>query len=602
MMRKISSKLIFILSITIWGSSIVFAQSKSAPPVPEWSEHAIWYQIFPERFRDGDKTNEPTAKRISAPVGWKITPWTSDWYQRADWEQRVGPSFYNFVNDRRYGGDLQGVLDELDYLKKLGINAIYFNPVQDAVSLHKYDASYYHHIDRFFGPDPQGDAQMMKNEDSSDPDKWVWTSADKMFLKVIKEAHKRGIKVIIDGVFNHTGTDFWAFRDLKKNQQKSKFKDWYEVTSFDNPATPDTNEFDYKGWWGYKSLPVWKKENGTIVAPVRKIIFADTRRWMDPNGDGDPSDGIDGWRLDVAEEIGHHFWDQWHALVRKINPNAFTSAEIWNRNAIHYINSKEFTAVMNYRFTRAVSNFFITQNYSASQLDTSLSNIRADYPWKVNLAMMNLMDSHDTERLASQIVNADHAFKEKSKAYQGYDVWAPDLRERKIQKLIALFQFTYVGSPMIYYGDEAGMWGADDPGDRKPMIWPDMTYETEINEPFSRNRPRDSVYFHQDLFNWYQKLARIRSNHEVFNTGQFKTIYTNNEQKVFAFARYNNKGKLAFVIINRGDRPASLTISSNLLGRRTRSLTDQLKEKKIKVTKRSFKVDLPPLMASILAN
>jgi len=601
-MKKIVVNLIFGVIILIIGSGYCRAQIKSAPPVPEWSKHAIWYQIFPERFRDGDKNNEPTAKRIGAPKGWTISTWTGDWYQRVAWEQRVGPGFYDFVNYRRYGGDLQGVIDELDYLKKLGVNAIYFNPVQDAVSLHKYDASYYHHVDRFFGPDPKGDAEMMKNEDSSDPSKWVWTSADKMFLKLIKEAHNRGMKVIIDGVFNHTGTDFWAFRDLVKNQQHSKFKNWYEVTSFDNPATPDTNEFNYKGWWGYKGLPVWTKKNGNIIEPVREIIFADTRRWMDPNGDGDPSDGIDGWRLDVAEEIGHNFWDQWHALVRKINPNAFTSAEIWSRNAVNYINSKEFTAVMNYRFTRRVSKFFITQKYTASQLDTSLANVRADYPWVDNLAMMNLMDSHDTERLASQIVNSDHAFKEKSKAYQGYDVRAPNAGERKIQKMIALFQFTYVGSPMIYYGDEAGMWGADDPDDRKPMVWPDMKYKTEVNDPLSRPRPRDSVYFHQNLFNWYQKLARIRSENEVFNTGLYKTVYTNDKNKIIAFARYNKKGNIAFVLINRGDKSEAVTVSTGLLKRSSRHLKSLLDDGNVEVKKRSFTVNLPPLSAKILAN
>jgi cyclomaltodextrinase len=590
-MKNFVVNLIFYGIILILGSNYCHAQTKSAPPVPEWSKHAIWYQIFPERFRDGDKNNEPTAQRIGAPKGWTISPWTGDWYQRAAWEQRVGPGFYDFVNYRRYGGDLQGVIDKLDYLKKLGVNAIYLNPVQDAVSLHKYDASYYHHVDRFFGPDPKGDAEMMKNEDSADPSKWVWTSADKLFVKLIK-----------DGVFNHTGTDFWAFRDLVKNQQYSKFKNWYEVTSFDNPATPDTNEFDYNGWWGYKGLPVWTKKNGNIIEPVRKIIFADTRRWMDPNGDGDPSDGIDGWRLDVAEEIGHNFWDQWHVLVRKLNTNAFTSAEIWSRNAVHYINSKEFTAVMNYRFTRRVSKFFITQKYTASQLDTSLANVRADYPWADNLAMMNLMDSHDTERLSSQIVNSDHAFKEKSKGYQGYNFRAPNARERQIQKLIALFQFTYVGSPMIYYGDEAGMWGADDPDDRKPMVWPDMKYKKEVNDPLSRPRPRDSVYFHQGIFNWYQKLASIRSENEVFNTGLYKTVYTNDRNKIIAFARYDKNGNIAFVLINRGEKSKAITVSTGLLKRNTRQLRSLLDGGNVKVKKRSFVVILPKLSAKILAN
>ncbi len=600
-MKKIFNSCLFIFCVVFFAIPTAKAQ-KAGPPVPEWSKHAIWYQIFPERFRNGDTTNDPTAAHIRAPKGWEITSWTSDWYQRAAWEQRVGSQFQNFVNDRRYGGDLQGVLDELDYLKKLGVTAIYFNPVQDAVSLHKYDASYYHHIDRFFGPDPKGDAELMAHEDNADPSKWVWTSADKLFLKLIKEAHNSGMKVIIDGVFNHTGTDFWAFKDVVKNQQNSKYKDWYDVTSFDNPATPDTNEFNYKGWWGYKSLPVWKKENGTIVAPVRNIIFADTRRWMDPNGDGDTSDGIDGWRLDVAEEIGHRFWDQWHALVRKINPNAYTSAEIWNRNAIHYVTPSEFTAVMNYRLTRRISEFFITQKFTATQFDTSIARVRDDYSWNSDLAMMNLMDSHDTERLASQIVNSDHAFKEKSKSWERYNVREPNAKERQIQKLIAAFQFTYVGAPMVYYGDEAGMWGADDPGDRKPMIWPDLTYQDEVNDPLSRPRPRDKVAFNKDLFHWYQKLAHIRQSVGVLNTGQYKTIYTDDAHKIFGFARFDNNGHIAFAIFNRGNGSQSLTIDTGFLKRDPKWVTNKLNGEKISIKKKKLKVDLPGTSVLILAN
>jgi glycosidase len=231
-----------------------------------------------------------------------------------------------------------------------------------------------------------------------------------------------------------------------------------------------------------------------------------------------------------------------------------------------------------------------------------LANVRADYPWVANLAMMNLMDSHDTERLSSQIVNSDHAFKENSKAYQGYDVRAPNDKEWHIQKLIALFQFTYVGSPMIYYGDETGMWGADDPDDRKPMVWPDMKYKTEVNDPLSRPRPRDSVYFHQDIFNWYHKLARIRSENEVFNTGLYKTVYTNDKNKIIAFARYNKKGNIAFVLINRGEKSETITVSTGLLKRNTRHLKSLLEYGNVKVKKRSFTVNIPPLSAKILVN
>jgi len=585
----------------LWGGvSNGFAQSVSS--VPQWARDAVWYQIFPERFHNGDTSNDPTPEHIHAPAGWKISPWTGDWYQRAAWEQRVGPGFYNFVFDRRYGGDMQGIIDELDYLKDLGVTAIYLNPVQDAVSLHKYDASYYHHMDRFFGPNPKEDEALMAKENNADPSKWVWTSADSLFLKLVKEVHKRGMKVIIDGVFNHTGTDFWAFKDLVKNQQNSPYKNWYIVKSFDDPSTPDTNEFDYEGWWGYKGLPVWRKENGTIVKPVRDIIFADTRRWMDPNGDGDPSDGIDGWRLDVAEEIGHNFWKEWHKLVRSINPNAYTTAEIWSRNAIHYVKPDEFSAVMNYRFTRAVHHFFIQQNYTATQLDTTLTHIRNDYSTAANEGMMNLMDSHDTERLASMIVNKTHDFKEKSHVSDGFKVRKPNAQEREVQKMIALFQFTYVGSPMVYYGDEAGMWGADDPDDRKPMVWPDMTYDDEINQPFSKPRPRDAVSFDSTLFNWYKMLAHVRDNNPVLGTGAYKTIKVDDQNKVFCFARYDKHGKVMYVLINRGDKNQEISISTNILGRKYqyKNFHDVIDNKKVSGKEGIVTLTLPAVSGRIL--
>lgn len=222
--------------------------------VPDWAADAVWYQIFPERFWNGDPTNDPTRELLEyppalpeAPPSWRISPWTGDWYARDDWEREMGDDFYESyaVFHRRYGGDLQGVIDRLDYLQELGITAIYFNPVFYARSLHKYDGNTYHHIDPYFGPDPEGDLALMAQE-TEDPNTWHWTAADSLFLRLIREAHARGIRVIIDGVFNHTGRDFFAFADLRRRQQDSPYKDWYIVYSFDDPATPDTNEFDYE--------------------------------------------------------------------------------------------------------------------------------------------------------------------------------------------------------------------------------------------------------------------------------------------------------------------------------------------------------------------
>ena len=232
--------------------------------VPAWAKEAIWYQIFPERFNNGDKSNDPKPEDMKGawpyfiPEGWQIHPWTSDWYKLQPWEIKTGKDFYWNSGVRRYGGDIQGILDKLDYLKNLGITAIYINPIFESPSHHKYDASTYHHVDDNFGPDPKADKEIVAREDPGNPTTWQWTTADKLFLKLVSECHKRGIKIILDGVFNHTGTTFWAFQDIIKNQQNSKYKDWYTITSWNDSSTG--KKFAYKGWNGVKDLPEVRKE------------------------------------------------------------------------------------------------------------------------------------------------------------------------------------------------------------------------------------------------------------------------------------------------------------------------------------------------------
>ncbi|MDX1637972.1 MAG: glycoside hydrolase family 13 protein [Balneolaceae bacterium] len=517
---------------------------------PEWAKHVIWYQIFPERFRNGDPSNDPTAERVGGPKGWHVKEWTGDWYHRDEWEKKMGPKFRDSVFHRRYGGDLQGIIDKLDYLEELGIGGIYLNPVFDAVSLHKYDTSYYHHIDRFFGPDPEGDEAIMQQEDPSDPDTWQWTSADKLFLELIEEVHNRGMKIIIDGVFNHSGSDFWAFRDLKRNQENSDFKDWYDVISFNHT---EGSEFAYHSWWGVKDLPEFRAQNGTLVKPVREHIFDITRRWMDPDGDGDPSDGIDGWRLDVPEEVGQDFWIEWHELVRQINPESYTVAEIWTENAVNYINAEQFNAAMNYRFFQAVQSYLIDRDITVTDFSNWLDEIRDSYPEEANYVMQNLMESHDTPRLASIIVNAGRKFDRWGLPKDGFEVRKPNDMERKLQKLIALLQYTYIGAPMIFYGTEAGMWGADDPDDRKPMLWPDLEYEEETEHPIpGKERPADKNEFDRDLFEWYRKLGEIRNDNELLRTGEYKHILS--EDDLFIFGRHRNRENPVIVVINRSER------------------------------------------------
>lgn len=185
--------------------------SKHQAWVPEWAKKAIWYQIFPERFCNGDSNGNPTLAMIEGAwphdqtSPWQIHPWTSDWYELQPYEQANGQGLWHNLLRRRYGGDLQGIIDKLDYLQDLGISAIYLNPIFESPSHHKYDGTLYHHIEPTFGPDPEGDRLLIAKENPADPESWPWTTADKLALQLIKEVHKRGMGIIFDGVFNHMG-------------------------------------------------------------------------------------------------------------------------------------------------------------------------------------------------------------------------------------------------------------------------------------------------------------------------------------------------------------------------------------------------------------
>jgi glycosidase len=529
------------LSILVINISIFPQQEK----VPAWAKGVVWYQIFPERFANGDITNDPEAEKVfinnrKIPERWKISEWTSNWFGQSEWEKNLGGKNNYHYYERRYGGDIRGIIDRLDYIKDLGVGAIYLNPVFEAVSLHKYDGSSFHHIDVNFGPDPDGDRKLMNSEIPDNPDSWKWTEADKLFLKLIDEVHKRGMKIIIDGVFNHTGVQFWAFKDIVKNQEQSKYKDWYLIDSFDNPVTA-TNEFEYKGWWNIKSLPEFTRTKDNLADGPKKYIFNSTKKWMDPNSDGDPSDGIDGWRLDVAREVPIGFWKQWRKVVKTTNNQSIIVGELWELSPDFISENGAFDALMNYNFAFAVNDFFIVDKnkISVDEFIQRLQKIDGTYPYQNLFVLQNLLSSHDTERLSSMIKNPDRKYEhDANENNPNYNPAKPTNDDIKKQKLIAAFQLLYRGAPMIYYGDEVGMWGADDPHDRKPMIWDDLVYENEIiNEQsgFKTGFGSYSVEQNKDLLKFYKEINEIRNRSEAIKTGALKFIYSDNENKIFAF-------------------------------------------------------------------
>lgn len=555
----------------------VSGQQESGSFTPDWAQQVVWYQIFPERFCNGDPSNDPTVSDIQGadPTDpakeWQIHPWGSDWFRLQPYELANGePELWKHMQRRRYGGDLQGILDKLDYLRDLGITAIYLNPVFDAPSMHKYDGASYHHIDPNFGPDPAGDRKLMALEDPLDPETWVWTQADELALRLIDEAHRRGMRIIFDGVFNHMGRNSFAFRDVVINQERSRYKDWFTIHSWDDPAKG--TEFRYEGWFGAASLPELREDSTGIVPGPRAYIFAATERWMNPKGLG-ASRGIDGWRLDVAFCVGHPFWKDWRKHVKAINPEAYLTAEIVDRpeKVIPYMLGDEFDGEMSYNFAFACAEFFFDpppNRISAAEFDRRLATLRNLYPPGVAEVCMNLGGSHDVNRLASYIVNRgiglfrdwDTYARISQAAYNpAYLVRKPTAYERSLQRLFVIFQMTYKGAPMVYYGDEAGMWGGNDPDCRKPMLWEDIAYEAETFLPDGKRRDPDPVAFDRSLHEHYRKLIRIRNAHPALRNGSYKTIHTDSDTGLFVFERRDGDEHIV-VLLNNSDAPVSARI------------------------------------------
>jgi len=262
---------------------------------------------------------------------------------------------------------------------------------------------------------------------------------------------------------------------------------------------------------------------------------------MDPNNDGDHFDGINGWRLDVARDVPLGFWKDWSKLVKSINDEAIIVGELWELSPDFIAEGGVFDALMNYNFAFAVNKFFIAEKtkIKASEFINSLKVIDKTYPDEYLDILQNLVDSHDTERLPSIIMNPDREFdRNGNEDNPNYNPGKPTKESYQKQKLIAAFQMTYRGAPMVYYGTEAGMWGADDPHDRMPMVWDDLKYDDEVinsSSGFKKGYGTYKIEQNKDLLNYYKKIIEIRNNNPALKEGKLKFIYHNNEKSSFAF-------------------------------------------------------------------
>ncbi|WP_155287101.1 glycoside hydrolase family 13 protein [Lacticaseibacillus zhaodongensis] len=364
---------------------------------PDWVKQTVWYQIFPERFANGDTSNDP--------VGTKT------------WRPEDHPGREDF-----YGGDLQGVLDHLDDLQSLGVNGLYFCPIFAASSNHKYDTIDYLEIDPAFG--------------------------DKaLFARLVTAAHKRGMKVMLDAVFNHMGYESMQWQDVLEKGAQSRFADWFHINQFPvapfNDPTKGEGEPQYETFAFESHMPKLNTDN----PQVQDYLLTVAKYWIEEFD-------IDAWRLDVANEVDHGFWRRFYAAVKAIKPDFYVLGEVWHSSQ-PWLNGDQFSGVMNYAYTELLMDHFLTHKQTAKQMVARLTDQLMLYRDQVNQVMLNMLDSHDTARLLTL---------------------AGDNEALALQTLA--FIFTQTGAPCIYYGTEMGMDGGNDPDDRRPMDWSKLGGQT----------------------------------------------------------------------------------------------------------------------------
>lgn len=523
---------------------------------PDWVKNGIIYQIFPDRFYNGNPSNNPDFSEWyydginnhpkAGSLHKKYTQYfhfEEDWYNvsglsKSPYHAPDGEGYQPDYNSF-YGGDIEGIRQKLDYLEDLGITIIYFNPLFQAKSNHKYDAVDYMKLDPHFG-----------------------TTED--FKTFVNEAHQRGIRIILDCAFNHTGETFWAFQEGMKNGPSSKYYDWYEWKKWPMPNPADIQNFKpsdyYECWWGYGEMPNLNFDfelNNTSENAVKNIDLA-APNWKVVNYILNVSEywlvemDLDGFRLDVPNEVPFWFWKLFREKVKSLKPDAYLVGELWS-NAVEWVNNDYFDAVMNYAYFKdPVIRFFNQRSCSAKTFDRDLKPGLLSYPTQATQVMMNLIDSHDTFRYLESC-NGE----------------IPRL------ELAVLFQMTYVGTPHIWYGDEVGMMGAHDPDCRRPFNWK----YTEDPEKVA-------------LRDYYKKLIQIRKENSCLRTGSFNTLLT--DGMVYSYLRNDENSSIA-VILNNDTKNHKVKIPFD-----ANSVIDLLTGKEYFIKKSILEIEVDAMSGAVL--
>lgn len=437
-----------------------FLHKKDVFTAPTWVKDTVWYQIFPERFANGDEACNP-----KGTLPWGSTAPTSEIF---------------------FGGDFAGVINHIDHLVELGISGIYFTPIFKAYSNHKYDTIDYMEIDPQFG-------------------------TKETFRELVDTCHKHGIKVMLDAVFNHSGYFFDKFQDVLKKGEASRYKDWFHIHEFPIITEPMPN-YDT-----FAFTPYMPKLN-TANEEVKQYLLEVGRYWV-------REFNIDGWRLDVANEIDHSFWREFREEIKQINKDVYILGEIWH-DALPWLQGDQFDAVMSYPVTNALLSYFAHENICANEFKETITEALHSYAANVNEVAFHLLDSHDTPRILT-ICNGN---------------------KHKV-KLLYTFQLSFLGSPCIYYGDEIGMNGGMDPECRKCMEWDE--------EKQDRN-----------LFQHIQTLISLRKRYKAFGGhGAFQFLETDTDKNYIAYVKTYEKETI-FIALNPTSAEISVKIPINASGKK----------------------------------
>jgi cyclomaltodextrinase len=435
---------------------------------PEWVKDAVFYQIFPDRFAQSQAVAKPS----------NLEPWDSS------------PTVYGYK-----GGDLLGVAEHLDYLQDLGITAIYFTPVFQSCANHRYHTHDYYQVDPILG----GNAALRR---------------------LLDEAHRRGMRVVLDGVFNHASRGFYQFNHILENGPASPYVDWFSVRGYPLYAYDPAHESNYVAWWNLKALPKLR----TDTPAVRDFLWGVGRHWIE--------EGIDGWRLDVPGEIkDDEFWREFRRQVKGANPEAYIVGEIWHE-AQRWLRGDQFDATMNYLFTMACLGWLARETLDltlaqrvggyrrlrilgARAFANEIDRLLGLYDPAVTQVQINLLDSHDTSRFLTLTGGDESAF-----------------------RLATLFQMTFPGAPCVYYGDEIGLQGGHDPDSRRTFPW-------------------DRDRWNHGLRSYVKRCIALRHAHPALRRGDYTRLYANGD--IYAFGRRLG-GETLIVVLNASQASSVLDV------------------------------------------